>query len=132
MTKPLVTAPPEVANVANVFWRDESEFDRCIAIAHIVVSHREAPQSLNHERSREQALKLILDTQQRHAHGEPFASAAHRVSDCPSGKSGGYLGEFLPEELMPEVREIVEPLAPNSVSGVVEMDMGFHIFFRMW
>lgn len=117
--------------VAHVFWRDLGELDRCVAISHILASFREAAQSMNQSRSREQALTLIHEARQAHEVGEPFASVARRVSDCHSGSSGGYLGEFLPEELMDEVRAVVEPLAVNSVSEVVESPMGFHLYYRM-
>jgi len=123
--------PPGV-QVAHVFWRDVDELDRCVAVSHILVSFREAVQSMNQGRSREDAMTLIRGARQSHEAGEPFASAARRVSDCPSGSSGGYLGEFLPEELMDEVRTVVEGMPPNSVSAVVESPMGFHLYYRMW
>lgn len=120
------------ARVAHVFWRELDELDRCVSISHILVRFRESAQSMNQGRSREEALTAIQSARQSHEAGEPFASVARRVSDCPSGSSGGFLGEFLPEELMDEVRAVVEPMAPNSVSDIVESPMGFHLFYRMW
>ncbi len=59
--------------------------------------------------------------------GEDFAAIAMEHSKCPSGQSGGDLGEFAPGQMVPEFDRVVfnEPL--HEVHGPVQTRFGYHL-----
>ena len=59
--------------------------------------------------------------------GESFAELAKKYSTDPSASSGGYLGTVTPSDLRPELRDVVNGLAPGQVSGIVATASGFLI-----
>ncbi len=60
-----------------------------------------------------------------------FEKLAAEVSDCPSGKmSGGDLGPFQAEQMVPEFSKAVVALKPNEISGIVKTQFGYHIIRR--
>jgi len=59
--------------------------------------------------------------------GEDFADVARNNSSCPSGKSGGDLGEFGPGMMVPEVDEVVFSADINTVQGPVKTQFGYHL-----
>ena len=60
-----------------------------------------------------------------------FADAAKEHSTCPSGKSGGSLGEFGPGMMQKPFEDASFSLEVGEISGVVESDSGLHIILRL-
>jgi peptidyl-prolyl cis-trans isomerase SurA len=68
----------------------------------------------------QQAYKLLQE-------GQPFASVAKEYSDDASAAEGGDIGTIKQEELMPELRDVLNLLLPGSFSHPVPSPYGFHI-----
>ncbi len=56
-----------------------------------------------------------------------FSEAAEQYSLCPSGESGGDLGNFSEGQMVPEFDKVVFTEALNVVHGPVQTDFGFHL-----
>jgi peptidyl-prolyl cis-trans isomerase C len=59
--------------------------------------------------------------------GEDFAAIAKEFSTCPSGRSGGDLGEFGPGMMVKEFDEVVFSAPINEVQGPVKTQFGYHL-----
>jgi peptidyl-prolyl cis-trans isomerase C len=59
--------------------------------------------------------------------GADFADLAKEHSSCPSGKSGGGLGEFGPGAMVPEFDAVVFSAPVGTVQGPVKTQFGFHL-----
>lgn len=59
--------------------------------------------------------------------GADFAELAAKFSKCPSGKSGGDLGEFGPGQMVPEFDTVVFNEALGVVHGPVKTQFGYHL-----
>ncbi len=59
--------------------------------------------------------------------GADFAKIAESHSTCPSGKSGGDLGEFGPGRMVPEFDKVIFSEELGKVHGPVKTDFGFHL-----
>ena len=59
--------------------------------------------------------------------GESFAALAEQHSTCPSGKSGGDLGEFGPGQMVKEFDQVVFSAPLNQVQGPVKTQFGYHL-----
>jgi len=59
--------------------------------------------------------------------GADFAEVAKENSNCPSGKSGGDLGEFGPGMMVPEFDKVVFSADIGSVEGPVKTQFGYHL-----
>ena len=59
--------------------------------------------------------------------GADFAELAKEHSQCPSGASGGDLGEFGPGQMVPEFDTVVFNEAVGQVHGPVKTQFGFHL-----
>jgi peptidyl-prolyl cis-trans isomerase C len=59
--------------------------------------------------------------------GADFADIAKEHSECPSGQSGGDLGEFGPGQMVPEFDEVVFSADLNVVQGPVKTEFGYHL-----
>lgn len=59
--------------------------------------------------------------------GEDFAKLAKEHSKCPSGRSGGDLGEFGPGQMVPEFDKVVFTQDVGIAHGPVKTDFGYHI-----
>ncbi len=59
--------------------------------------------------------------------GADFATLAAEHSQCPSGKSGGDLGQFGPGQMVPEFDTVVfnEPVGPTH--GPIKTQFGYHL-----
>ena len=59
--------------------------------------------------------------------GADFAAIARQHSKCPSGSSGGDLGQFSRGQMVPEFDRVVfnDPL--NVVHGPVKTQFGYHL-----
>lgn len=56
-----------------------------------------------------------------------FAEFAQDLSDCPSAKVGGSLGQISPGETTPEFEAALASLSPEDLSGPVETRYGVHL-----
>ena len=59
--------------------------------------------------------------------GADFAKMAKDHSACPSGKSGGDLGEFTPGQMVPEFDRVVFKEEVGKVHGPVKTQFGYHL-----
>ena len=59
--------------------------------------------------------------------GADFAELAAEHSNCPSGSSGGDLGEFEPAQMVPEFDQVVFNEAVGEVHGPVATQFGYHL-----
>lgn len=59
--------------------------------------------------------------------GADFAVLAKEHSSCPSGNSGGALGEFGPGKMVPEFDAVVFSAPVGEVQGPVKTQFGFHL-----
>jgi len=59
--------------------------------------------------------------------GSDFAEVARENSQCPSGKSGGDLGEFSRGQMVPEFDEVVFSADLGKVHGPVKTQFGYHL-----
>jgi len=59
--------------------------------------------------------------------GGDFAELAKLNSKCPSGLSGGGLGEFSPGEMVPAFDEVVFKEKLNTIHGPIKTEFGFHL-----
>jgi peptidyl-prolyl cis-trans isomerase C len=67
------------------------------------------------------------DLKQQIINGADFAEIAREHSSCPSGQSGGDLGEFGPGQMVQEFDEVVFSAEPNTVQGPVKTQFGYHL-----
>ena len=59
--------------------------------------------------------------------GTDFAKVAEKHSKCPSGKSGGALGEFSPGQMVKEFDDVVFTGEIGKVLGPVKTQFGYHL-----
>ncbi|MEM1355647.1 MAG: peptidylprolyl isomerase [Planctomycetota bacterium] len=60
--------------------------------------------------------------------GGDFAALAKQHSTCPSGKTGGSLGEFGQGDMVPEFDAVIfSDLPVGEVSDPVQTQFGFHL-----
>ena len=59
--------------------------------------------------------------------GTDFAEVAQQHSKCPSGQSGGALGEFSPGQMVKEFDDVGFSAEIGRVQGPVQTQFGFHL-----
>ncbi len=59
--------------------------------------------------------------------GADFGTLAAQHSQCPSGKSGGALGEFGPGQMVPEFDQAVFQGEVGDVQGPIKTQFGYHV-----
>lgn len=59
--------------------------------------------------------------------GADFADVAKEHSSCPSGQSGGDLGEFSPGQMVKEFNDVVFSGEVGVIHGPVQTQFGFHL-----
>lgn len=59
--------------------------------------------------------------------GADFADIAKQHSQCPSGASGGDLGDFSPGQMVREFDEVVFNEEIGEVHGPVKTQFGYHL-----
>ena len=100
-----------------------------IRASHILLMYAGSARS-SAKRSKQQAQTEIEALNQKLAGGEDFAALARAHSDCPSGKSGGDLGEFGRGQMVGPFEQAAFGLPIGQTSGVVETDFGYHLIKR--
>lgn len=80
------------------------------------------------------ARHILVDTEEQCndlknqiADGTDFGEVAKQFSKCPSGSSGGELGEFGPGMMVKEFDEVVFSAPVNEVQGPVKTQFGYHL-----
>ena len=71
--------------------------------------------------------EISLELKKEIEEGADFADVAKEHSSCPSGSSGGDLGEFGPGMMVPEFDEVVFSAPLNTVQGPVKTQFGYHL-----
>ncbi|GIX00952.1 MAG: peptidylprolyl isomerase [Pirellulaceae bacterium] len=59
--------------------------------------------------------------------GGDFAEIARAHSACPSGRSGGQLGQFSQGQMVPEFDQVVFTGELNTVHGPIKTQFGYHL-----
>lgn len=59
--------------------------------------------------------------------GADFEDVAKEHSKCPSGQSGGSLGEFSPGQMVEEFDDVVFSAEIDKVHGPIQTQFGFHL-----
>ena len=80
------------------------------------------------------ARHILVDTEEQCnelkdqiTNGTDFGEVAKQHSNCPSGGSGGDLGEFGPGMMVKEFDEVVFSAPINEVQGPVKTQFGYHL-----
>ena len=71
--------------------------------------------------------EVCLDLKSQIEGGKDFAEIAAEFSACPSGSSGGALGEFEPGQMVEEFDTVVFSAELNTVLGPVKTQFGSHL-----
>ncbi|NOQ81290.1 MAG: peptidylprolyl isomerase [Methylophaga sp.] len=71
--------------------------------------------------------EICLELKKEIEEGTDFAEVAKQNSSCPSGASGGDLGEFGPGMMVPEFDKVVFSAPVNTVQGPVKTQFGYHL-----
>lgn len=101
-----------------------------ISASHILVMHQESQNSRS-ELTSEEAKKKIDDIYKEIKSGDiKFADAAVKHSNCPSGQSGGSLGEFTKGMMVKAFEDVAFSLDIEQISEPFESEFGFHIVKR--
>lgn len=84
--------------------------------------------------TRASARHILVDSEhqceelkQKIENGADFAELAAEHSNCPSGSSGGDLGEFEPGQMVPEFDRVVFHEAIGEIHGPIETQFGYHL-----
>jgi peptidyl-prolyl cis-trans isomerase C len=84
--------------------------------------------------ARAKARHILVDTKEQCndlktqiAGGTDFAELAEQHSKCPSGRSGGELGEFGPGEMVKAFDDVVFSAEVGAVQGPVQTEFGYHL-----
>ncbi|MBC7396390.1 MAG: peptidyl-prolyl cis-trans isomerase [Bdellovibrionales bacterium] len=72
----------------------------------------------------------VKDLEKKLQSGESFEALAKDFSKCPSGKSGGSLGEFARGMMVKPFEDAAFALEPGKVSGPVKTQFGYHLIKR--
>lgn len=70
------------------------------------------------------------DLQKKLAEGKTFEALAREYSSCPSGKTGGDLGEFGRGMMVKSFEDAAFNLQVGETSGPVRTQFGFHLIQR--
>lgn len=71
--------------------------------------------------------KSCSDLKKKIEGGADFAAVAKQHSKCPSGKSGGDLGEFGRGQMVPEFDSVVFTAELGKVHGPIKTQFGWHL-----
>jgi peptidyl-prolyl cis-trans isomerase C len=67
------------------------------------------------------------DLKQKIQEGADFGDLAKEHSQCPSGESGGELGEFRPGQMVPEFDTVVFNEDVGVTHGPIKTQFGYHL-----
>ena len=101
-----------------------------ISASHILIMHKESQNSrsdLTLEEANKQINNIYDDIKNDKL---KFADAAVQHSNCPSGQSGGSLGEFTRGMMVKAFEDVAFSLDIDEISEPFESEFGFHIVKR--
>ena len=102
-----------------------------ITVSHILDCYEGCAARGTFTLTKEEALARIEEISAMISDGEiNFAQAAAEYSECPSGASGGDLGEFGRGQMVPPFEDAAFSLPVGEMSGIVETQFGYHLIFR--
>lgn len=103
-----------------------------IAASHILISYRGAMRAAPYvDRSQEEAKGFAEELRAKALQGGDFAEMAKNNSDDRgSAATGGSLGRFRREQMVPEFSNAAFALEVGGISDVVESPFGFHVIKR--
>ena len=100
-----------------------------VRASHILLMYQGSARSTA-TRSKDEAQQQIQRIKQQLDQGEDFAQLAKQHSDCPSGKSGGDLGNFGRGQMVREFEDTTFGMNVGDTSEPVETAFGYHIIKR--
>ena len=101
-----------------------------ISASHILIMHKDSQNSRS-ELSLDEAKKQIDSIYNDIKSGViKFSDAAVQHSNCPSGQSGGSLGEFTKGMMVKAFEDVAFSLDVEQLSEPFESEFGFHIIKR--
>lgn len=121
---------PNEQQLRNEYEKSKSDFD-VVDLSHIVVAYQggKIPPRGGQAATREIAMKIAGEVEQRLKIGEPFEKVAAMFSDDQqSAQVGGRLGRVPLAQLPPELQAPVAHLKPGEVSAPVMSEFGVHVF----
>jgi len=71
--------------------------------------------------------ELCEELKRKIGDGADFAQLAAEYSECPSGSSGGDLGEFEQGQMVPEFDQVVFNEAIGEIHGPIQTQFGYHL-----
>ena len=101
-----------------------------ISASHILIMHKNSQNSrsgLTLEEAKEQIDNIYNDIKSDKV---KFVDAAVQHSNCPSGQSGGSLGEFTKGMMVKAFEDVAFSLDIEDISEPFESEFGFHIVKR--
>ena len=101
-----------------------------ISASHILIMHKDSQNSrsdLTLEEAKKQIDNIYNDIKSNKV---KFADAAVQHSNCPSGQSGGSLGEFTRGMMVKAFEDVAFSLDIKDISEPFESEFGFHIVKR--
>jgi parvulin-like peptidyl-prolyl isomerase len=102
---------------------------KTVRASHILLMYAGSARSTA-TRSKVEAETQIADLETQIANGADFAALAKEHSDCPSGQSGGDLGQFGRGQMVKPFEDTAFGMEVGDVSGVIETDFGYHLITR--
>lgn len=129
-SEPEIPLPPE--RIGSEEPAPEHSGPTEIGARHVLVSYKGAMRAAPYiERTKEEALALATEVQQKAAAGADFPELARQHSDDPgSAAEGGSLGVFDRTQMVKEFADAAFALEIGGVSKVVESPFGFHVIQR--
>ena len=101
-----------------------------ISASHILLMHKDSQNSRS-ELTSDEAKKKIDGIYKDIKSGKVgFSDAAVQYSNCPSGQSGGSLGEFTKGMMVKAFEDVAFSLDVKQISEPFESEFGFHIVKR--
>lgn len=108
------------------FYKENPKFFETqeeVSASHILIKADQAAD----EQTKAAAKARAEAARKRALAGEDFATLAKEVSEGPSGPTGGSLGFFSREQMVPQFSAAAFALKPGEISVVVETQFGFHV-----
>ncbi len=101
-----------------------------ISASHILIMHKDSQNSRS-ELTVDEAKKKASNIYEEINSGKTkFSDAAVQHSNCPSGQSGGSLGEFTKGMMVKAFEDVAFSLKIDQISEPFESEFGFHIVRR--
>jgi peptidyl-prolyl cis-trans isomerase C len=98
-----------------------------VRASHILISTRSTDPNADPNKVKAEAKAKAEAVLAKVKAGGDFAALAKEYSSCPSASKGGDLGLFPRGQMVKPFEDAAFALEPNSVSGIVETEFGYHI-----